>query len=155
MCARLSGGLHWLSGVLLRALQRLKRNLHSSIRRLHQYENPIFVYIKEVAFWMWIVSPESENELCLLFTTVIPNYCTAAPNATVSNSVIVGTYVTALGNTSNVGCAIGYAASGSSSIATCTPYNVSNGIWSGLSLTCTRTLIFIKGDYSRISGYWK
>ena len=72
-----------------------------------------------------------------MFPTVITNYCNAAPNATVSNSVIVGTYSTELTNTSTVGCAIGFAASGNSFIATCTSYNVSNGIWLGLNLACT------------------
>ena len=72
---------------------------------------------------------------------MISSYCTAAPNATVSNSVIVGTYGLELGNTSTVGCAIGYSASGSSNVATCTTFNVTNGKWSGLSMTCTRMLI--------------
>lgn len=71
-----------------------------------------------------------------LAIVVIKNYCTAAPNATVSNSVIVGTYGRELSNSSTVGCAYEYAANGTSSTATCSTYNATNGKWSGLSMTC-------------------
>lgn len=77
--------------------------------------------------------------ICLIHVcSVIPNYCTLAPNETIPNSVIVGSYGRELSNTSTVGCAIGYAASGSSSTATCSTHNVTNGKWTGLDLICTR-----------------
>lgn len=71
--------------------------------------------------------------------SVIPGYCSAAPNASVSNSVTVGAYGSSLGSASTVGCVLGYAASGSSALATCSAYNATNGQWTGLSLNCTRT----------------
>ena len=70
---------------------------------------------------------------------VISNYCMEAPNVSVSNSVVVGTYGTAINNTATVGCALGYVASGSTS-ATCTAYNDSSGQWT-ISLTCTCKLV--------------
>ena len=77
------------------------------------------------------------------FFLVISNYCIAAPNNTVSNSLVEGTYGMELGNSSVIGCTHGYSANGSSSIATCIHYNDTHGTWSGLNLTCARVLNFI------------
>jgi hypothetical protein len=68
---------------------------------------------------------------------VIPNYCIDAPDAGVTNSIIIGSYSTKLGDTAIVGCDNGYSASGQSTIATCS----ANGMWTGLSMTCECTLI--------------
>lgn len=80
---------------------------------------------------------------------MISNYCSAAPNATVSNSVIVGTYGNELSTISTIDCAIGFSANGSSSNATCTAYTETHGEWSGLDLTCTRICIFVDMCWSR------
>ena len=69
---------------------------------------------------------------------VLSSYCTEAPNAEVSNSVVVGAYDTAIGDTSNVECVLGCYA-GSSTTATCVALNATNGQWEGLVLTCTCT----------------
>ena len=129
---RLPGGLHRLSDVLLRAVQCHERSLHSNLWRLHLYGNLIFVK------WVFVYGFFSLVMNLYHVHTVIPNYCTAAPNSTVFNSEIVGSYDSKLGDISIIGCAIGYSANGSSSNATCISFNNTNGEWSGLNLTCTR-----------------
>ena len=60
------------------------------------------------------------------------------PNATVTNSVVVGSFATTFSSTAKVGCAFGYSGSGASFTATCTTLNLTKGYWGGLSYSCTR-----------------
>ena len=76
--------------------------------------------------------------LVKICTVAIVGYCDTNPNATVTNSLVVGSFATTFASTATVGCAIGYRGSGLSSTATCTAYNLTDGYWGGLSYSCTR-----------------
>lgn len=84
----------------------------------------------------------------LFHVLVISNYCSSAPNATISNSLVSSNYSTSITSIVALNCTLGYQANGSM-VATCTAFNASVGQWDGPSGSCTSMFInnHIKSEF--------